>query len=734
MSISSNIVSLLNGESVVHTDEYCFVEDDKKDLSWLELMDKMHIYATEDERLAWAQDIHDVKNNVPSQIEMLLSSALTPSGRLFRSLFSFSDRQKMSQSVVLEEIPLVPYIKSNSGMKDHAEDYVTYLRILHDYMPYVDVFNNIQSEMNPLYPRRRQAVLNGCLLYRKLLEAGAIQKGQKISLEEGLSSADVWALVGRFPDGREMTIDEQADQMQKIVDKYLDKQEKKQMSISDNPSSVVLENTLTEVNNSKTPNFWQTMKRDWRAMKRRRQHRRATTPGILEILGAAFVSPKRRPMRQSVPLSVRWPMLGALASMVRRPGPKKNFFQMMLDDLRPLIGYRHKPERTYYEEERIEVEEQDVSPFTEEEEEMMQKNPELAQLILEKQGRMDELKNRSVSIGYRVKDFLKAFIWMSDADKLDREYSKKYQELFHRQEAEAHPDKKTLWQKISEKLHRQSVDNESEGEDDQDGEVTLYEDSWWDKLQAKLATPVDLTRLFKRKPKTVETEETVKEVQPVSAVKENTDNSDDQSTDEAVAQPEVMAETPEESIVDDRSEKLKALLAQKEAILSKKGNSWRLEKKKRKERVLKTVPVVHKSKENGNEVTTLYYSKLNKIVRIVAQPTGMKVVTAIWLKRKIKATYWERTNENGLIERLATAYGDPTYGKEMVTLSSPDGIQKRRNWLSTSELAHWQTAMNRVRFQEKTRKRLERIAERQKAKELVKAQGKVARKKRTATR
>ena len=133
-------------------------------------------------------------------------------------------------------------------------------------------------------------------------------------------------------------------------------------------------------------------------------------------------------------------------------------------------------------------------------------------------------------------------------------------------------------------------------------------------------------------------------------------------------------------------------------------------------------------------MTTLYYSRLNKIVRVVEQPTGMKVVTAVWLKQKRKATYWERTNENGLIERLAAAYGEATYGKDMITRSSPDGIQKKRDWLSTSELAHWQTAMNRVRYQEKTRKKLERIAECQKAKALAKEQKKVAHKKKAAAR
>ena len=160
MSISNNIVALLSGESIVRPIK--IIGD--RSMPWLDLMEKLEIRPTEKEKSKWQQDVNDVKSNIPSRIEMILSSSLTPSGRRFRSLFASLERKKLSHSILLEQIPFVPYIPSNSGAQYRAESYVTYLRILHDYMKYVDIFQNLQQEMNPLYGWRKQAILTGCLV------------------------------------------------------------------------------------------------------------------------------------------------------------------------------------------------------------------------------------------------------------------------------------------------------------------------------------------------------------------------------------------------------------------------------------------------------------------------------------------------------------------------------------------------------------------------------------------
>ena len=221
MSISKNIVSLLSDRSIVRDRKDYVIYEDQGSLAWLDLAEKLNIQPIGKERSKWEKDIRAVKNNIPSRIEMFLTSMLTPSGRLFRGLFPISVRRKLSQSLILEEIPFVPYIKSNAGVQDRAESYVSYLHALYDGIPYVDVFNNIKSEMNPLYMRRRQAVLNACLLYRKLLEAGAITRGQKLNVNEAFVPSDVWALTGRFPSGKKMSVEEQAAHMQKMVADYI---------------------------------------------------------------------------------------------------------------------------------------------------------------------------------------------------------------------------------------------------------------------------------------------------------------------------------------------------------------------------------------------------------------------------------------------------------------------------------------------------------------------------------
>ena len=222
MSVSRNIVAVLN-EDVVST---AYVFDKSKRMLWLDLMDHMDIHPSELEKVRWAREIRDVQNNVPSWIELVLSSSLTPSGRRFRSLFAPLERKRLSKGVILEQIPFMPYIKSNAGLQKRAESYVAYLHMLHDYMPYIETFQDLQATNNPIYGWRKKAILNGCLLYRKLLDAGLVQKGEYISLNKMFPARkDMLALIGRYLDGSEMNPPEQAEYIKNMVSKYAARQQ-----------------------------------------------------------------------------------------------------------------------------------------------------------------------------------------------------------------------------------------------------------------------------------------------------------------------------------------------------------------------------------------------------------------------------------------------------------------------------------------------------------------------------
>ena len=216
MSISSNIVALLSGESLVRPTSV----EGVRSMKWLDLMEGLNIRPTEAEKQAWRQDIQDVEKNIPSKIEMVLSSSLTAVGRKFRDLFAPLERKELSKGVLLEQIPFVPYIPSNSGAKDRAESYVTYLRVLSDSIKYVDAFEHMFQDVNPLYKWRKQAVLNGCLLYRKLVEAGKIRLGQKLLLNEDFSRTELLALMGRHKNGDPMSVKDQISSIKDMVRKY----------------------------------------------------------------------------------------------------------------------------------------------------------------------------------------------------------------------------------------------------------------------------------------------------------------------------------------------------------------------------------------------------------------------------------------------------------------------------------------------------------------------------------
>lgn len=98
------------------------------------------------------------------------------------------------------------------------------------------------------------------------------------------------------------------------------------------------------------PSLVRMMRNDLRAMKRRRAYRRAHNPSLWDVFVTKFQSllncnkPRRRHKPQPVSWDVRWPALAAIVQMVQRPGPKRNFFQMVRDDLNPLLGPR-RPRR-----------------------------------------------------------------------------------------------------------------------------------------------------------------------------------------------------------------------------------------------------------------------------------------------------------------------------------------------------------------------------------------------------
>lgn len=218
--------------------------------------------------------------------------------------------------------------------------------------------------------------------------------------------------------------------------------------------------------------MWRNMKYDWHAMQRRRQFRRNYNPGFWDrIKGGLQMSNRRHGHRQSawVSLKAQVAHFHEFLRAVRLDSPK-SFWNGLLDDLAPLIGPRHIHQRDYKAKEKTSKKSRKMSvadaeatgvkqekakkekkPEVDEEFSlMMKRNPELAELVLEKERALEEArKNRK----WTISEMLKTLIGMSELDKVDDMYNQKFDALFKKQAAEkGEPEETYLEDEIADYL------------------------------------------------------------------------------------------------------------------------------------------------------------------------------------------------------------------------------------------------------------------------------------------
>ena len=145
MSVTADLVSLFNGEHIVPAYNDLYNQNKILPMVWLDLIDKLNIRLSQQEKHLLAKDIRDVEHGIPCKMEIVLTSGWTPSGHRLRQLVSPEERVKLSENM-MGLVFTGRRSQAKSKVKDRAEDYVTYLKVLHDYMPFIKVFRVVGAK------------------------------------------------------------------------------------------------------------------------------------------------------------------------------------------------------------------------------------------------------------------------------------------------------------------------------------------------------------------------------------------------------------------------------------------------------------------------------------------------------------------------------------------------------------------------------------------------------------
>ena len=223
LSMSARIKQVLAEPRWSDEDKAIIVDRIKRRWWWIDLMSNLDITLTPEERRAWAEDIEAYKNSMPSAFLQRMSSWKTPDDRTMLYRWNTIKSGVVPTGILADGSSMRRF--ESWGDRDHASHFVKYLRLLHNYLEQVEApkqaFNGIPNQLYQTEGWYRSALMNGALLYRKLLEAGAIEYGTKLNLWESFSRTDLMGLVGLKENGKEMSAPQHARFIKSLVQSYV---------------------------------------------------------------------------------------------------------------------------------------------------------------------------------------------------------------------------------------------------------------------------------------------------------------------------------------------------------------------------------------------------------------------------------------------------------------------------------------------------------------------------------
>ncbi|MBP5343962.1 MAG: hypothetical protein J6Y85_02685 [Alphaproteobacteria bacterium] len=223
LSLAERIEHIATDSRLSDQTKTAIVNRMKRTESWYDLMANLAIQVSPEEARTWAEDLKTFSSATPSAFLNYMSTWKTPDDQVVSYAWNSMNLGKMPAGIVGGTSSSIRYVESYENHR-HASEYIQYLRLLHNYIGQVEVpkqvFSGIDNSLYNIEGWHTKALMNGSLLYRKLLEDNAIQFGEKLNLWKSFSRTELMGLVGLDANGREMTAEQQATFMKGMVKTY----------------------------------------------------------------------------------------------------------------------------------------------------------------------------------------------------------------------------------------------------------------------------------------------------------------------------------------------------------------------------------------------------------------------------------------------------------------------------------------------------------------------------------
>ena len=224
LSMAERIQQIVDDPKWSNEDKEIVINNMKRRFGWIDLMTNLDIQMSPEEEKIWAEDIKTYDSSSPSAFLQYMNTWETPDNQKMWYKWNNSNTNMTPTGIVSDTSSSSRYLES-WGDKKYITEYIQYLRILHNYLDQIEVpkqvFGNIPNSLFNTEGWYRKALMNGSLLYRKLLEKGAIEYGTKLNLWESFSRSELMGLIGLDVNGQEMSGEQQAQFIQNMAQSYV---------------------------------------------------------------------------------------------------------------------------------------------------------------------------------------------------------------------------------------------------------------------------------------------------------------------------------------------------------------------------------------------------------------------------------------------------------------------------------------------------------------------------------